>query len=144
MTPSPKPKKTPAKKRAVPAAKRLEQAIVSSLEDIKARDIEIFDVRHLTTMFDKVIIATAESTRQTKALANHLRETVKELGSRVHSVEGEDSGEWVLVDLGDTIVHIMQPAVRENYALEELWDHPKPKVSRKRPPASGDSGDSAD
>ena len=134
-------KKSPAKKRAVPAAKKLERAIVSALEDIKARDIEIFDVRHLTSMFDQVILATAESTRQTKALANHLRETVKELGSKVYGVEGEDSGEWVLIDLGDTVVHIMQPAVRENYNLEELWDHPKPKVSRKRPAADADAAD---
>ncbi len=133
------PKKTPAKKRAVPASRKLEQAIVSALEDIKARDIEIFDVRHLTSMFDQVIIATAESTRQTRALANHLRETVKDLGAKVYGVEGEDSGEWVLIDLGDTIVHIMQPTARENYNLEELWDHPKPKISRKRPaPESAD------
>lgn len=134
-------KKSPARKRAVPAAKKLERAIVSALEDIKARDIEIFDVRHLTSMFDQVILATAESTRQTKALANYLRETVKELGSKVYGVEGEDSGEWVLIDLGDTVVHIMQPAVRENYNLEELWDHPKPKVSRKRPTADADAAD---
>ena len=133
MTPKKTPARTPARKRAVPASRKLEQAIVSALEDIKARDIEIFDVRHLTSMFDQVIIATAESTRQTKALANHLRETVKELGSKVYGVEGEDSGEWVLVDLGDTVVHIMQPTVRENYNLEELWDHPKPKLARKRP-----------
>ncbi len=132
-------KKTPAKKRAVPASKKLEMAIVSSLEDIKARDIEIFDVRHLTSMFDQVIIATAESTRQTKALAKHLRDTVKDLGSKVYGVEGEDSGEWVLIDLGDTVVHIMQPAARENYNLEELWDHPKPKLSRKRPVADDDA-----
>ena len=121
--------------------RKKQRAVVDALEDIKARDIEIYDVRHLTSMFDQVILATAESTRQTKALANHLRETVKELGHKVYGVEGEDSGEWVLIDLGDTVVHIMQPAVRENYNLEELWDHPKPKVSRKRAAVDADTAD---
>ncbi len=93
----------------------------------------VFDVRHLSSLFDRVVIASADSVRQTKALVNHLRERAKALGASVVGVEGEDSGEWVLVDLGDIVVHIMQPAVRSHYKLEELWDQPKPRAARKRP-----------
>jgi ribosome-associated protein len=113
---------------------------VSALEDIKARDIAVFDVRHLTAIFDRVVIASAESTRQTKALVTHLRESARELGATIVGVEGEDSGEWVLIDLGDIVVHIMQPAVRAHYNLEELWDQPKPRAARKRVAAGGGAG----
>ena len=117
--------------------KKLQKAAVAALEDIKARDIEVFDVAHLTSMFDRVIIASADSSRQLKALAGHVRERAKASGGHVYGVEGEDGGDWVLIDLGDIIVHIMQPAVRSHYNLEELWDQPKPRKPRaKRPGAS--------
>jgi len=117
--------------------KKLQKAAVAALEDIKARDIEVFDVAHLTSMFDRVIIASADSSRQLKALASHVRERAKASGGHVYGVEGEDGGDWVLIDLGDIIVHIMQPAVRSHYNLEELWDQPKPRKPRaKRPGAS--------
>ena len=109
---------------------------VSALEDIKARDIAVFDVRHLTSLFDRVIIATAESARQTKALANNVREKLKEAGATIHGMEGEDAGEWILVDAGDIVVHVMQPATREYYNLEELWGQPKKRAPRARAAAA--------
>ena len=104
---------------------RLVKAAVAALEDIKARDIVVLDVKRLTAMFDRVIIASADSTRQSKALARNLQERMKALGARVHGVEGDKSGEWILVDLGAVVVHIMQPAVRRYYNLEELWTPPR-------------------
>jgi len=118
---------------------KLQRAAIAALEDIKAREVEVFDVAHLTTMFDRVIIASADSARQLKALASHLQEKAKAAGGRVYGVEGEDGGEWVLIDLGDIVVHIMQPAVRTHYNLEELWGQPKPRKPRTRrraPPAA--------
>jgi ribosome-associated protein len=94
---------------------------VSALEDIKARDIVVLDVSRLTSLFDRMIVASAESTRQTKALSESVREKFKAAGGKVCGVEGEQSGEWILLDLGDVVVHIMQPAVRDYYNLEELW-----------------------
>jgi ribosome-associated protein len=114
-----------------PSITRLQKAVVEALEDIKAHDIEIFDVRHLTSIFDRVVIASADSARQTKALVSHVREKAKELVATVVGVEGEETGEWVLVDLGDIVVHIMQPAIRSHYNLEELWDQPKPRERRQ-------------
>lgn len=111
------------------------QAVVAALEDIKARDIAAFNVTHLTSLFDRVIIATADSARQAKALAVHLHEKLKTLGERVYGVEGESGGDWVLIDLGDVVVHIMQPAVRQYYNLEELWGEPRPRAKRTRPKA---------
>jgi ribosome-associated protein len=111
--------------------RKLQKVVVSALEDIKAHDIEVYDVRHLTSFFDRVIVASAGSARQTKALVNHLRESARETGADIVGVEGEDTGEWVLVDMGDIVVHIMQPAVRAHYNLEELWDQPKPRAPRK-------------
>lgn len=99
----------------------LQRIVVDSLEDIKALDIQVFDTRELSDLFDRVILASATSNRQTRALASHLRERVKAHGFPVIATEGEDTGEWVLVDLGDIIVHIMQPAIRTYYNLEELW-----------------------
>jgi len=117
--------------------KKLQKAAVAALEDIKARDIEVFDVVHLTSMFDRVIIASADSARQLKALSSHVRDRTKASGGHVYGVEGEDGGDWVLIDLGDIVVHIMQPTVRSHYNLEELWDQPKPRKPRaKRPGAS--------
>jgi len=100
---------------------KLLKVAVAALEDIKAKEIVTLDVSRVTAMFDSMIIASADSGRQTKALASHVVEKVKAAGGTVYSTEGEDSGEWVLVDLGDVIVHIMQPAVRAHYNLEDLW-----------------------
>jgi ribosome-associated protein len=97
------------------------QAVVAALEDIKGKDITILDVSKLTSMTDCMIIASGDSNRQTRALANNVREKLKEQGAEVLSVEGEDTGEWVLIDLGDIVVHVMQPAVRQYYNLEQLW-----------------------
>jgi ribosome-associated protein len=105
---------------------KLTKIAVSALEDIKARDILVLDVRKMTALYDTLIIATAESARQTKALASHLREDLRAAGGRVVGSEGEESGEWVLVDCGEFVVHIMQPAVRAHYNLEELWMPPEP------------------
>lgn len=101
--------------------RKLQKIVVSALEDIKARDIEVINTTKLTALFDRIVIASAESGRQTRALSRHVREKVKDAGGDVVSVEGEESGEWVLVDLGSIVVHIMQPAVRSYYNLEELW-----------------------
>jgi ribosome-associated protein len=95
--------------------------VISALEDIKARDIQAIDVRRLTSIFDWIIVASADSARQTKALARHVEERLKESGSHIVGTEGEESGEWILVDAGDVVAHVMQPAVREYYNLEELW-----------------------
>lgn len=98
------------------------QVAVTALEDIKARDIKVLDVRKLTSFYDFLVIASAESNRQVKALAHHVRDRMKEAGADVIGLEGEETGEWVLVDCGDIVVHVMQPAVRAYYNLEELWD----------------------
>jgi ribosome-associated protein len=100
---------------------KLQQTAVSALEDIKARDITVLDVRRITSIYDSMIIATAESNRQVKALAHHVRDKLKEAGATILGVEGEQTGDWVLVDCGDIVVHVMQPAVRAYYNLEELW-----------------------
>lgn len=111
--------------------RKLQKIVINALDSVKARDIENFDVKHLTPMFDRVIIASTDSARQAKALVNHLREDMRAAGGQVQSVEGEDSGEWVLIDLGDLVVHVLQPAAREHYKLEELWNQPKPRAPRK-------------
>ncbi len=106
------------------------QAVVAALEDIKAQDIQVINTSKLSSLFERMVIASAQSTRQTKALADHVEEKLKERGETIHGIEGGDSGEWVLVDLGDVIVHIMQPPVRAYYNLEELWGaHPKTRTS---------------
>ena len=94
---------------------------VAALEDIKARDITAIDVRKVTSMFDWIVIASADSARQTKALARNVRDKLKAAGCAIIGTEGEESAEWVLVDSGDVVVHVMQPAVRGYYNLEELW-----------------------
>ena len=109
---------------------KIQKTAVTALDDIKARDITVLDVRKLTSLCDAMIIASAESNRQVKALANHVRDKLKEAGASIIGVEGEESGEWVLVDAGDVIVHIMQPAVRAYFNLEELW---APPVAKRRP-----------
>ncbi|MBI5660445.1 MAG: ribosome silencing factor [Nitrosomonadales bacterium] len=97
------------------------RAVVAALEDIKANDIAVIDTSKLSSLFERMVIASAQSTRQTRALAGHVVEKLRERGETALGIEGEDSGEWVLVDLGDVVVHIMQPAVRAYYNLEELW-----------------------
>jgi ribosome-associated protein len=100
---------------------KLNQIIVNSLEDIKAFDITVIDVRKKTSIADYMIIASANSNRQTKALARHLKDTLKDIGKSVTNIEGEGDGEWVLVDLNDVLVHIMLPTTRAYFNLEELW-----------------------
>jgi ribosome-associated protein len=95
--------------------------VVSALEDIKARDIQAIDVRKITAMFDWIVVASGDSARQTKALARHVRDKLKAAGCAIVGTEGEEGAEWVLVDSGDIVTHIMQPAVRSYYNLEELW-----------------------
>ncbi|MCX8099194.1 MAG: ribosome silencing factor [Casimicrobiaceae bacterium] len=112
---------------------KVQKAALSALEDIKARDITTLDTRKLTSLFDALIIATADSARQTKALARNVHDKVKAAGGRVLGIEGEEVGEWVLVDCADFLVHIMQPAARAHYNLEELWT---PPTSRKRTKAA--------
>ena len=97
------------------------QAVVDALEDIKATNIKIIDTSKLGSLFDRMIIASATSRRQTKALADNVVLKLKERGEEVLGREGEDSGEWILVDLNEVLVHIMQPAIRDYYNLEELW-----------------------
>src|ERR1043165_8778174 len=101
--------------------KKLERAIVDGLEDVKAQDILVFDTERLSPLFERVIIASGTSNRQTKALASSVRETVKKRGMQVMRTEGEDNGEWIIVDCGAAVVHLMQPAIRQYYHLEEIW-----------------------
>jgi len=113
--------------------KKLQSVVVDALEDVKAQDIVMFDTTHLTSLFDRIAIASGTSNRQTKALAASVRDKVKEAGGYVNGMEGEDTGEWVLVDLGDMIVHIMQAPIRAYYRLEEIWgDKPVKLGAAKR------------
>ena len=100
---------------------KLQALAIDALEDVKAQDIVLFDTTKLTSLFERIIVASGNSNRQTKALAASVRDKIKEAGGDVISIEGEDTGEWVLVDLGDLIVHIMQPPIRNYYRLEEIW-----------------------
>jgi ribosome-associated protein len=101
--------------------RKLQRVIVDALEDVKAQDIVVLNTAHLSDMFDRVIVASGTSNRQTRALASSVAEKVKLAGGIVVSMEGEDTGEWVLVDCGDAVVHILQPAIRTYYNLEEIW-----------------------
>jgi len=101
--------------------RKLQRVVIDALEDVKAQNIEVFNTIGLSDMFDRVVLASGTSNRQTRALAYRVAQQVKEAGGHVVSVEGADAGEWVLVDLGDLVVHVMQPAIRDYYALEEIW-----------------------
>ncbi|HMW22029.1 MAG TPA: ribosome silencing factor [Burkholderiaceae bacterium] len=101
--------------------RKLQRAIVDGLEDVKAQDITVFNTEHLSPLFERVVVASGTSNRQTKALASSVREAVKSAGGQVLSVEGEDNGEWIIVDCGAAVAHIMQPAIRQYYHLEEIW-----------------------
>ena len=101
--------------------RKLQRAIVDGLEDVKAQNIVVFNTEHLSALFERVIIATGTSNRQTKALAASVRDAVKHKGFPVMRTEGEENGEWIIVDCGAAVVHMMQPAIREYYHLEEIW-----------------------
>jgi ribosome-associated protein len=117
--------------------KKLQSLVIDALEDVKAQDIRLFDTVHLTSLFDRILIASGTSNRQTKALAASVRDKVKAQGGHILSIEGETTGEWVLVDLGDMIVHIMQPAIRAYYRLEEIWGEKEIKLgAAKRKPST--------
>ena len=100
---------------------RLQRAIVDGLEDVKAQDIQVFNTEHLSPLFERVIVASGTSNRQTKALASSVRDAVRDAGFPKPRVEGEDNGEWIIVDCGAAVAHIMQPAIRNYYHLEEIW-----------------------
>jgi ribosome-associated protein len=108
--------------------RKLQRAIVDGLEDVKAQHIVVFNTEALSPLFERVIVASGTSNRQTKALAATVRDAVKSKGFQVMSTEGEDAGEWVIVDCGAAVVHIMQPNIREYYRLEELWGAKKVAV----------------
>lgn len=110
-------------------------AVVEALEDVKGRDIAVFNVARQTAYFERVVIASGDSNRQVNALATHVQERMKALGARIVGVEGRRNGEWVLVDLGDIVVHIMHPAVRSHYNLEELWGEKEVKIAKPKPKA---------
>ena len=101
--------------------RKLQRAIVDGLEDVKAQHIEVYNTESLSPLFERVVIATGASNRQTKSLAASVRDTVRGRGLQVMRVEGEENGEWIIVDCGAAVVHIMQPAIREYYHLEEIW-----------------------
>ncbi len=123
--------------------RRKQRAVVDALEDVKGRDIVVFNVARQSAYFERVVIASGDSNRQVNALANHVQEKLKALGANVLGVEGRRNGEWVLVDLGDIVVHVMHPAVRSHYNLEELWGgkevklkpaaKPKRAATKKKP-----------
>lgn len=100
---------------------KLQRAIIDGLEDVKAQDIMVFDTEHITSLFERVIIASGTSNRQTKALAASVRDAVRDAGFSKPRIEGEENGEWIIVDCGAAVAHIMQPTIRQYYHLEELW-----------------------
>jgi ribosome-associated protein len=126
---------------------KLQRAIVDGLEDVKAQDIQVFDTEHLSPLFERVIVASGTSNRQTKALASSVRDAVREAGFGKPRVEGELNGEWIIVDCGAAVAHIMQPAIRRYYHLEEIWgDKPvRTRLGAARPAAAAsETADGAD
>ena len=115
--------------------RKKQRVVVEALEDIKGKDILVYNTARMPSMFERVVIASGDSTRQVKALADNVQEKVRENGARVYGVEGEASGEWVLVDLGDVVVHIMHPTVRDFYNLEEIWGGKPIRLRSKAPKA---------
>ena len=125
---------------------KLQRAIIDGLEDVKAQNIQVFDTEHITSLFERVIVASGTSNRQTKALAASVRDAVRDAGFAKPRIEGEDNGEWIIVDCGAAVAHIMQPTIRQYYNLEELWGDkpiklklgapaPLPKASKAEPKA---------
>ncbi len=100
---------------------KLQRTVVDALEDVKAQDLQVFDTEHLSSLFERVIVASGTSNRQTKALAASVRDKVRDGGFGKPRIEGEDNGEWIIVDCGPVVVHIMQPTIRGYYNLEEIW-----------------------
>jgi len=109
-----------------------QRLVVDALEDVKGHDIVVFNTARMPSMFERVVIASGDSTRQVKALADHLQDKAREAGAPVYGVEGEAGGEWVLVDLGEIVVHIMHPTVRSFYNLEEVWGGKTVKMKAAR------------
>ena len=100
---------------------KLQRLVIDALEDVKAQDIRVFNTSHLTSLFDRVVIASGTSNRQTRALASSVVNAARAHKIPIIALEGEDSGEWVLVDIGDIVIHCMQPAIRQYYNLEAVW-----------------------
>ncbi len=100
---------------------KLQRIVIDALEDVKAQDIKVFSTTHMTGLFDRVVIASGTSNRQTRSLANSVIDKARENKVQILAHEGDDTGEWVLIDLGDIVVHCMQPAIRQYYNLEDLW-----------------------
>lgn len=117
--------------------RKLQRAIVDGLEDVKAQNILVFNTEALSPLFERVVIASGTSNRQTKALAASVREAVKARGMPVLRTEGEENGEWIIVDCGAAVAHIMQPSIREYYRLEEIWGGKKVTLKTVAPPAAG-------
>ncbi|AKJ28250.1 ribosome silencing factor [Caldimonas brevitalea] len=129
--------------------RKLQRAIVDGLEDVKAHDIQVFNTEHLSPLFERVIIASGTSNRQTKALAASVRDSVKDQGFQVMRTEGEDNGEWIIVDCGAAVAHIMQPTIRQYYHLEEIWGEKPVKLklgaeTKRLPKAEGADEDDDD
>ena len=112
-------------------AAQLEKIVVAALEDIKGKDIEVINTHKLTPLFERIVVASGDSNRHVRSLARNVEDKAREAGVGVLSTEGEEAGEWVLVDLGDVVVHVMQPAIRSYYALEELWGGKGPERVRR-------------
>ena len=112
-------------------AAQLETIVVAALEDIKGKDIEIINTAKLTPLFERIIVASGDSNRQVRSLARNVADKLREAGAEILSTEGEDGGEWILVDVGSVVVHVMQPAIRSYYNLEELWGGKGPERVRK-------------
>jgi ribosome-associated protein len=118
---------------------KLQRTVVDALEDVKAQDLKVFDTEHLSSLFERVVLASGTSNRQTKALSASVRDKVRNAGFGKPRIEGEDNGEWIIVDCGSVVVHIMQPQIRQYYNLEEIWGEkpvrlkfgaPKPVVAK--------------
>jgi ribosome-associated protein len=124
--------------------KKLQTVVVDALEDVKGQDIMLFDTTGLTSLFDRIAVVSGTSNRQTKALAASVRDKVKSAGGDVVGMEGEDTGEWVLVDLGDMIVHIMQPAIRQYYRLEEIWGEKPVKLGAAKRKSTAEALEAAE
>ena len=125
--------------------RKLQRAIVDGLEDVKAQNIRVFNTEHLSPLFERVIVASGTSNRQTKALAASVRDSVKSRGLQVLRTEGEENGEWIIVDCGAAVAHIMQPSIRDYYHLEEIWGDKPVKMkldSRGQGPGQGGRADS--
>ncbi len=129
--------------------RKLQRVIVDGLEDVKAQNIQVFNTEHLSALFERVIVASGTSNRQTQSLAASVRDAVKAAGEPSPRTEGEENGEWIIVDCGPAVVHVMQPAVRDYYHLEELWGEKpvklklaadKPRLAQPSEPIGGASG----